>query len=174
MSFLDALERHRRLFAELGALEAQVVAMADQIERSIRAGGKVVFFGNGGSAADSQHRPLPALALTVDTSILTAHSNDYAFETVFARQVEALCGPADTVIGISTSGNSANIIAGLAAAKSVGAAGWAWTGRGGGKLAETADHILAVPESETARVQEAHLFIGHWICEDMDRRFATS
>ena len=186
MSFLDALERHRRLFAELDGLEAQVVALADQIERSIRAGGKVVFFGNGGSAADSQHlaaefvvryraerRPLPALALTVDTSVLTAHTNDYAFETVFARQVEALCGPSDTVIGISTSGNSANIIAGLAAAGSVGATGWAWTGKGGGKLAETADHLLAVPESETARVQEAHLFIGHWICEDMDRRFAT-
>ena len=186
MSFVEALNRHIGLFEQLASLEHVVAAMADDIVASIRAGGKVMFFGNGGSAADSQHlaaefvvryreerRPLPALALTVDSSVLTAQANDYTFDTVFARQVEALARPEDLVIGISTSGGSANVAAGLAAAGRIGARRWAWTGAAGEELAAVADRILVIPCRETARIEEAQLFIGHWLCEEMDRRFGA-
>ncbi|MEO4001010.1 SIS domain-containing protein [Mesorhizobium sp. CAU 1732] len=187
MSFLDALQRHNELFRQVDALETVANAMADDIETAIRKGGKVVFFGNGGSAADSQHlaaefvvryrmprQPLPALALTVDTSILTAQANDYEFASVFSRQVLALCSERDVIIGISTSGNSANVIEGIAAGCEIGAACWGWTGEKSGKIGELTPKLLQVPATETARIQEVHLFVGHWICEEMDRRFATS
>lgn len=186
MSFQGALTRHNQLFARLGELEASVMRLADQIETALRGEGKVLFFGNGGSAADSQHlaaefvvryktnrRALPALALTVDTSILTAHANDFGFATVYARQIEALCRPSDVVIGISTSGDSENIVEGIRAAAAIGATTWAWTGESGGRLRDIAPEILRVPSTETARIQEAHIFVGHWICEEMDRRFAA-
>lgn len=185
MSFQNTLARHNQLFQALGALEPVVGQLADQIERTIRQGGKILFFGNGGSAADSQHlaaefvvryktdrKAIAALALTVDTSILTAGANDYGFSSVYARQIEALCRKEDIVIGISTSGDSDSIVQGIRAAQEIGAAAWAWTGESGGKLKDIARQIIRVPSAETARVQEAHIFIGHWLCEEIDRRFA--
>lgn len=186
MTFRDALKRHADLFGRLGALEPVAAELASDIGRALQNGGKVIFFGNGGSAADSQHlaaefvvryraarRPLPALALTVDTSVLTAQANDFAFDSIFSRQVMALAGHQDVVIGISTSGSSANVVEGLAAARRIGARTWGWTGEDGGKLSAHCDRMLMIPSNETARIQEAHLFIGHWICEEMDRIFAA-
>lgn len=185
MSFLTTLQRHLDTFNQLGAFEPAVIALADRVETCIRNGGKVLFMGNGGSAADSQHlaaefvvrykmeRPtMAAIALTTDTSILTAHANDYSFATVFSRQMEALAKPEDLVIGLSTSGNSANIIDAIKIAKTIGCYTYAWTGESGGELLNIADTTLRMPSTETARIQEAHMLIGHWLCEEMDSRFA--
>ena len=182
MSFSNALQRHQELFNKLDSIQADTELLAEHITATFEAGGKLIFMGNGGSAADSQHlaaefvvrykaerRPLAAIALTTDTSILTAHANDYDFSTVFTRQMQALCQPKDLVIGISTSGNSANVIDAIKAAQSIGATCWAWTGATGGELKDIADHCLCVPCNETARIQEAHIFVGHWLCEEMDR-----
>ena len=168
-----AATRDRALddIARLGVLFAQAV----------KNGSCVFFMGNGGSAADSQHlaaefvgrfqkerRGLPAIALTTDTSILTAVGNDYGFEAVFARQVEALAKAGDVVVGLSTSGNSANILKALQAAKARGAVTVGLTGRGGGKMAEICDLCVKVPADVTARIQEAHILIGHIACELVD------
>lgn len=187
MSFSDALQRHFDTFNQLGQLETESRLLADQIDQCFQQGGKLIFMGNGGSAADSQHlaaefvvrykaerSPLAAIALTVDTSILTAHSNDYSYDSVFTRQVQALAKPEDLIIGISTSGNSANVIDAIEAAKKIGSTTWAWTGSHGGKLLNIADHLIRVPSDETARIQEAHIFVGHWLCEEMDRRLTAT
>jgi D-sedoheptulose 7-phosphate isomerase len=139
------------------------------------------FCGNGGSAADSQHlaaelvgrfvkerRGLPAVALTTDTSILTAVGNDYGYETVFARQVEALVRPGDVLIGLSTSGNSKNVLLALEKAKGKGAATIGFAGGDGGKMAGVCDVCLTVPSKVTARVQEAHILVGHILCQLVD------
>ncbi len=144
---------------------------------TVRKGGKIVFFGNGGSAADSQHLateltirykkdrpPIAAFALTTDTSALTATGNDMGFEKLFSRQVDALCKPEDTVIGISTSGNSANVLEGLKAARAIGCTTVGLGGRDGGKLAEVADLCLIVPSGTTSRIQEMHIILGHMLC----------
>ena len=112
--------------------------------------------------------PLASIALTTDTSILTAHSNDYHFDTVFERQVQALCKPEDIVIGLTTSGTSNNINLALEAANEVGAFTVAFTGRDGGKVKDIAKLPIIIKNDETARIQEAHMFIGHWLCEAMD------
>ncbi|MDO6594247.1 SIS domain-containing protein [Neptuniibacter sp. 1_MG-2023] len=183
MSFDNALQRHFDTFNKLQTIKAETEQLIEQIDLCLQKGGKLIFMGNGGSAADSQHlaaefvvrykaerKPLSAIALTVDTSILTAHSNDYSFDTVFTRQIQALAKPEDLIIGISTSGNSANIIDAIKAASEMGCKTWAWTGAHGGQLNEIADHLIRIPSDETARIQEAHIFIGHWLCEEMDRR----
>ncbi|MDF2375832.1 MAG: D-sedoheptulose 7-phosphate isomerase [Verrucomicrobiales bacterium] len=152
--------------------------MAAQCVKALEAGNKICFFGNGGSAADAQHfaaefvvrftrnrKGLPSLAFTTDTSVLTACANDFGFEAVFARQVEALCTPGDIVVGISTSGNSPNVVKGLEIAKASGVTTFAFTGAGGGRCGELADFLLAVPSGVTARVQECHLIAGHLICD---------
>ena len=144
---------------------------------------KCYFFGNGGSASDAQHlaaefvvryynqrAPLAAIALTTDTSILTAHGNDYSFDTIFDRQIQALAKSGDIAIGLSTSGNSANVINGLITAKNSGCWTCAFTGKSGGKLLDSADSCIQVPTDETARVQEGHIIIGHWLCEALDQR----
>ena len=141
-------------------------------------GNKILLFGNGGSAADSQHiaaefvgrfafdRPaLPALALSVNTSCLTAIGNDYGFDLVFARQIEALGRPGDVAIGISTSGNSPNVLQGLAAAKQMKIRTVAFAGRSGGKMKEAADYCICVPSDQTPRIQECHILVGHTISE---------
>lgn len=184
MSFSATLARHLDVVRTLGELEPELNAMAERVYRCVSGQGKVLFMGNGGSAADCQHlatefvvrykeerRPLASLALTVDTSILTAHSNDYGFDSVFVRQIQALARPEDVIIGLSTSGNSANVIQGIEAARALGCFTYAWTGQSGGKLLDIADVTLRMPTTETARVQEAHMIIGHWLCEEMDRRF---
>lgn len=150
---------------------------------SIRQGHKLLFFGNGGSAADAQHlatelvvryqknrSAIRALALTTDTSALTAIGNDFGFDELFARQVEALCGPGDVAIGISTSGNSENVIRGLQMAKAKGALTAALTGGDGGRLRFHADHTLVVPSATTARIQEMHLLLGHALCGLLEAR----
>lgn len=144
-------------------------------------GGRLFTFGNGGSAADAQHlaaelvgryrrerRPLPAVALTVDPSVLTCIGNDYGYEDVFARQVHAFAAPGDMVIGFTTSGRSPNVVRGLAAARERGAVAVLFTGADGGPAAGHADHVLAVPSRTTARIQELHLLLLHLLSEQVD------
>lgn len=159
--------------------------LATVCERALRAGGKVLFFGNGGSAADAQHlateltvryrrdrAPIAALALTTDTSTLTAAANDLGFEEVFARQVQALARPGDVCIGISTSGRSENVIRGLIAARARGAIAAAFSGGDGGRLVGLADPLLVVPSTDTARIQEMHILIGHLLCAVLEEELA--
>ncbi len=147
-----------------------------------RAGNKIVFFGNGGSASDAQHlatelavrykedrAPITAIALTTDTSSLTAIGNDFGFEALFARQVEALCRPGDVAVGISTSGNSENVIRGLRAAAAAGATAAGFGGRDGGRMREVADPFLVVPSDDTARIQEMHITLGHMLCGALEK-----
>ena len=162
-----------RIAAEI----ATIAAAAEAMIKSLRAGGKIMLCGNGGSAADAQHlaaelvgrylkdrAPLAALALTVDTSALTAIANDYAFEEVFARQVTGLGRPGDLLLALSTSGESANVLAAVAAAKAKGIATIALTGVGGGRLAPLADLAIRVPAARSNAVQELHIAVGHILC----------
>ncbi len=177
----QSLAAHLELISQLEALTPDIVQLGKIVNDSLARGGKILLMGNGGSAADSQHiaaelvgrfqkerRGLAAVALTTDTSILTSVGNDYGFEHVFARQVEALCRPGDVVIGISTSGNSANVVRAIEAGKAVGAVTVALTGEGGGKLGSMCDLTLAMPSRVTARIQEGHILIGHILCELID------
>ncbi|MCG8509276.1 MAG: D-sedoheptulose 7-phosphate isomerase [Rhodospirillales bacterium] len=145
--------------------------------RSIRGGGKIVFFGNGGSAADAQHlatelsvrykrdrAPIAGLALTTDTSAITAICNDTDFSDMFARQIEALCRPPDVAIGISTSGNSVNVNRGLETARKIGATAAGFSGKTGGVMKDLADPFILIPSDDTARIQEMHITIGHMLC----------
>src|SRR3989440_5540936 len=155
-----------------------IVEAAEAVYGCFEAGGKILLFGNGGSAADAQHiaaefvcrfnrdrAALPAIALTTDTSALTAIANDYGFERIFARQVEALCRPGDTVIAISTSGRSANVIAGIEAARARGARTIGLTGGDGGDMIGLVDIAVVIPSDVTARIQECHITVGHLISE---------
>ena len=163
----------------------KIEAMVDLILAAYRSGGKIIFCGNGGSAADAQHlaaelvgrfklerRALPAIALNTNTSILTALGNDYGYDTVFSRQVEALVNKNDIVIGLSTSGNSPNIIKAIEAAKARGAKTIGLTGGNGGSLAKITDLAIVVPSDNTPRIQEAHITIGHIVCELVEREIA--
>ncbi len=190
----DPLERTGAIFDEhllvaqrtreslMGEVEALGAALADAIER----GGKLLVFGNGGSAADAQHfaaeltghfamerDPLPAIALTTDSSALTAIGNDYSFADIFARQATALAVSGDLAVGISTSGRAENVIRGMAAAKARGAQAWALTGGTGGRLREVADRSIVVPSDVTARIQEMHITIIHVVCTLLDKRIAA-
>lgn len=182
MSAVDTLKQaiaeHQAVIAALEPLLPTIVTVAQAMRDCLARGGKILLFGNGGSAADSQHiaaeivgrykkerRGLPAIALTTDTSILTSVGNDYGFDFIFSRQVEALCTPADLVIGFSTSGNSRNVVLGIEKAKEIGAVTVAMTGGSGGKLADLCDHALIMPTSDTPRIQEAHILIGHSLCD---------
>jgi D-sedoheptulose 7-phosphate isomerase len=165
------------------ALEAIARAMAS----ALRAGGKILWCGNGGSAADSQHlaaelvgrfrlerRGLASIALTTDSSILTSVANDYGFEMVFARQVEAIGNAGDVLVGISTSGNSRNVIAALETGRAQGLVTVAFTGAGGGEIAALADHVFAVDSRDTARIQEAHILAGHMLCDWIELAAAST
>ena len=176
--FHQALADHLAVIQTLPAQLPILEAIAAQMIRAMSEGSKVLFFGNGGSAADAQHlaaefvgrfrrerRALPAIALTTDTSILTAIANDYSFDDVFARQVEALCNEGDIVVGISTSGNSKNVCAALRKARELGAFTVAFTGAGGGAAAGIADTTVCIASKDTARVQEAHILCGHMLCD---------
>lgn len=180
--FDSTIAAHGR-FAEKGLASVQTAAQA--ISSALRGGHKVLAFGNGGSAGDAEHlvaelvgrfeverRGLPALALTCDSSVMTAIANDYGYNTVFTRQVEALGNPGDVAFGISTSGKSANVEAALAAAKARGLVTIAMTGRDGGKMGADADIHLNVPEPSTARIQEVHRTIMHAMCALIDRDFS--
>jgi len=158
-----------------------IIEMAQVITSALRGGGRVVFFGNGGSAADAQHisaemvgkfkrirPPLNALALTTNTSILTAIGNDISFDEIFSRQVQAYLDEGDVAVGISTSGRSRNVILGVQAAKKIGVRTIALTGGDGGQLAPLCDLKVVVPSSDTQRIQECHIMIGHIVCELID------
>lgn len=185
-------DRIREIFAESvkvkeATLKNNLDAMAEAVETiaaAFQKNNKVLFFGNGGSAADSQHiaaefigrfqkerRSLPAIALTTDTSALTALGNDYGFDIIFARQIEGLGQKGDIAVGISTSGRSKNVIAGLKAAKKSGLKTISLTGCGGGEVAALSDIKLVVPSDVTARIQESHICIAHAICELVEKKF---
>lgn len=159
---------------EIGVIQE----VAERCQTALAAGNKILLCGNGGSAADAQHlaaefigrfqkerRSLAAIALTTDTSILTAVANDYGYDTVFARQVEGVGRSGDVFIGISTSGNSPNVVKAAEMARSTGMHTIAFTGEGGGKLREICDLTFAVPSRVTARIQEMHILAGHILCE---------
>jgi D-sedoheptulose 7-phosphate isomerase len=178
------IDGHLATLSRLDECAGVLSAIADAWVTALKAGKKIIFFGNGGSAADAQHlaaelvvryrinrRALPSIALTTDTSILTAHSNDYGFETVFARQVEALAQPGDVVVGISTSGTSKNVVAGLKAARERGCVVVSFTGQNGADCAALAHHAYCVPSPITAYAQECHLMAGHVLCEHVETAF---
>ena len=169
--------------------ESKFCKIIEDIVKSVitayKEGGKVVLFGNGGSAADAQHiaceligkfmlkrRAFPAIALTTNTSTLTAVANDYGYDTVFSRQIEALVDGRDVVVGISTSGESPNVIEAIIMAKAKGAKTVGLTGGNGGKLDEVAELVLIVPSTSTPRIQKAHITIGHIICELVEKEFS--
>jgi len=177
---------HAAVFEASRPLLKETARLAEAAISTLKAGGKVLLCGNGGSAADSQHiatemtvrfektrRALPAIALTTDTSALTAAANDFGYEHVFSRQVEALGRKGDLLIGITTSGNSPNVVAALHAARKLGLITACLTGHGGGLIARDrlADHLIVVPGNSTARAQEVHIFIGHLICAAVDAAF---
>tara|TARA_Y100000590_G_scaffold66674_1_gene72261 strand:+ start:140 stop:745 length:606 start_codon:yes stop_codon:yes gene_type:complete len=161
----------------------EIESIADMVYRTFNNNKRIFFCGNGGSAADCQHmaaeyvgrfkkerKGYPAIALTVDTSIITSVSNDYSFETIFARQLEALAVPGDLLIAYSTSGNSKNIIEVLKKAKSMGITSIGMTGQSGGDMNKLTDTLIKIPSNITARIQEAHLLLGHIVCEIVDQR----
>ncbi len=173
-AFATSIALHERMRANLGP----ALLAADTMAEAIKSGRKLLVFGNGGSASDAQHMSaelvgrfqreraaMAAIALTTDTSILTSIANDYSFKQVFARQVEALGQPGDVAFGISTSGESPNVVCALQAAKARGLKTIAMTGRDGGEVGRTAEIHVNVPDQSTARVQEVHRTLIHVICE---------
>ena len=164
------------------ALSGEILMAANTVRGSLSSGGKLLLMGNGGSAADCQHiaaelvgrfkkerKAIPALALTVDSSTLTALGNDYGFDTIFSRQVEAFATPKDSIIGISTSGNSKNVISALRLAQKIGAKTIGFMGNDGGEMKNFVDVGIIVPSNDTARIQEVHITIGHIICEIVEQ-----
>jgi D-sedoheptulose 7-phosphate isomerase len=161
----------------------RIVSVVDAVTAALKTGSKILFFGNGGSAADAQHLaaefvnrflierpPLPAIALTTDTSIITSIGNDYDFSEIFSKQIRALGMPGDIAWAMSTSGTSPNVIKGLEAAKKVGMITVGLTGKDGGDVAKMVDHSLHVSSHSTPRIQEIHITVGHAVCEMIDYR----
>lgn len=177
-AFAESIRVKRATAAECGEMIAQV---AERLIECFRSDGKVLLFGNGGSAADAQHiasewvgrqvidrRALPAIALTANSSELTAIGNDYGFDQIFVRGIEAHGRPGDVAIGISTSGDSGNLLAAVDAARERGLVTVGLLGKGGGKLASAVDYPITVPSYDTPRIQESHITIGHILCELID------
>ena len=185
-------ERIVRIFDEHARLQREflkhntemLIQVAEALLLAFRKGRTVYFFGNGGSAADAQHlaaefvnrfrldrRALPALALTVDTSVLTSIANDFGYDRVFARQIEAFGRPDDVAVGLSTSGASPNVIEGIRLARKQGLVTVGFSGGDGGALLRETDHCLVVPSKTTARVQEMHILAGHAICDLVEQEY---
>ena len=175
--FISNINSHREVVDRLHYLENDVCKAGSTAAQCLQQGGKLMFCGNGGSAADSQHlaaeltgrfindrRPLAAMALSTDSSALTCIGNDYSFDEVFARQVAGLGQSKDMLIGISTSGNSRNVIRAVQEANLLGMRTLGLLGRDGGELLRICDHSIVVPSSVTARIQECHILIGHTLC----------
>ena len=175
------LHAHRQLFAALDALAPPICAAGALLADTLARGGRLFFFGNGGSASDSLHlaaeftgrlrherRPLAALALNADVAALTAIANDYGYAEVFARQLAALARPGDCAVAISTSGHSPNVLKALQATRFLGISAVALLGRDGGAARTLADHAVVVPHEDSARIQEAHIFIGHTWCGQVE------
>lgn len=178
--FTDHLDVFGKTMEQMDVIQL----MAERCKEALKSGNKVLFCGNGGSAADAQHlaaeligrfqkerRSLASVALTTDTSILTAVANDYGYDEVFARQVEGLGRSGDVLIGISTSGNSANVVKAALKARDTEMHTIAFTGEGGGKLKDICDITFAVPSKVTARIQEMHIMVGHIICELVEEEY---
>jgi D-sedoheptulose 7-phosphate isomerase len=179
---IEASIATKQLLLNSSDVISTVATVSQVLVDSLSQGNKVLLFGNGGSAADAQHiaaelvgrfafdRPaLPALALSVNSSCVTAIGNDYGFDQLFSRQIEALSRPGDVAIGISTSGNSPNVLNGLLTAKKMGLRTVALAGRTGGKLKDIAEHCICAPSDQTPRIQECHILIGHIISELVER-----
>jgi D-sedoheptulose 7-phosphate isomerase len=179
----SSIEVHSRLIAE--CLPA-MAAGAEALVAAYRTGHKALFFGNGGSAADAQHlaaefvgrylrerQPMPALALNANTSAVTAIGNDYGYDQVFARQLQALGAPGDVVVAISTSGNSASVIEAIKQARRLGLLTIGLTGGSGGKMRDLVDVLIAVPSEQTPRIQECHILIGHSLCDAVEQLSAV-
>lgn len=175
--FLSNLTSHQTLMADLSVLDGVITRAGEALTERLAGGGKLMFCGNGGSAADSQHlaaeltgrfmkdrRPLAGLALSTDSSALTCIGNDYSFDDVFVRQLQALGRSGDALLAISTSGQSANVIRAVRAARELGIYTVGLLGRDGGALRPICDTAIVVPSQVTARIQEAHLLIGHTLC----------
>jgi D-sedoheptulose 7-phosphate isomerase len=184
---MSELEEHQTMIARLAGCAGVIEAAGELLINTVRQGGKILLCGNGGSAADCQHiaaelvvryekkrQAMAAIALTTDSSILTAHANDYDFETVFSRQIEALGNDKDCLIAISTSGKSKNILRAVESAKSKGMMVIGLTGCEGGELSKQATVSVIVPSVVTARIQEAHILIGHWWCGAIEEALSVS
>jgi len=181
----EELNDHQQLIKKvIDTLTGDIEVACEMITFTIKSGNKVLLAGNGGSAADAQHiaaelsgrfvkdrKALPGIALTVDTSALTSIANDYGYDHVFSRQVEALARPGDLFIGISTSGNSQGILNAFTAAKTIGCKTLGLSGRDGGKMNGICDLNVVVPSQTTARIQEMHILIGHILCKAVDDLF---
>jgi D-sedoheptulose 7-phosphate isomerase len=180
--FEQAIDEHLKVIRSLHDQVPLLNRIASRMSRTILDGGTILWCGNGGSAADAQHlaaelvgrflqerRGLPSIALTTNTSILTSISNDYGYENVFRRQVEALCVSGDIVVGLSTSGNSKNVCLALESAHQRGAFTVAFTGQDGGAVASIADETLRMPSNETPRIQEGHILCGHMLCDYIEK-----
>jgi len=179
------LKEHIEIINQLlGGDAGKIKEVARIISDCYKGGGKVVLFGNGGSAADAQHiaaelvgryklerKSLVAIALSTNNSIISAIGNDYGFDIVFERQIEGLVNKKDVIIGISTSGNSENVIRGILKAKEMGAKTIAFTGKSGGKMKNEVDILLNIPSENTPRIQEAHILVGHIICGLVEEEF---
>src|SRR5688572_28466770 len=174
-------DEHLRVASDAATLLPVIADLADRLTDALARGGKLLVFGNGGSAADAQHfagellgrfratrRPLPAIALSTDPSVVTCIANDISYDELFARQVAALAEPEDVVLGITTSGRSENVVRGQRAALERGAVVMAWTGQDPGSAGEAAELVLAVPSATTARIQEVHTLAMHTICVAID------
>jgi D-sedoheptulose 7-phosphate isomerase len=185
--FLENLHQHLTLFSCLESLDKPVARAASLITESLRNGGKLLLCGNGGSAADCQHiaaeftgrfikdrPPISAISLTTDTSALTCIGNDYSFNEIFSRQVSALGRPGDILLGITTSGNSGNVLAAVEAAHALGLQTIGLLGRDGGKALNLCKHSIVVPSDVTARIQEAHILIGHTICGMVEKELGLA
>jgi D-sedoheptulose 7-phosphate isomerase len=185
-TFISDLEQHQLVIKKLADCSDVIESAGALLIKTLKQGGKLLLCGNGGSAADCQHiaaefvvryekkrQALAAIALTTDSSILTAHANDFDFETVFSRQVEAIASEKDCLIAISTSGNSQNILNAVQAAKLKNMTVVALTGCEGGKLSRQATVSVIVPSMVTARIQEAHILIGHWWCGAIEEAFSA-
>ena len=185
--FARGFDDHLQVAEASRELESSFCSVLDVWLEAVRAGRKLLFFGNGGSAADAQHfaaemvvrfsvdrKPIPAIALTTDSSILTATANDLGAERVFARQIEALGERGDVAVASSTSGNSPNVLNALAVAREKGLKTVALTGGGGGRMIELADVSIVVPSPVTARIQEMHLLIGHLLCGALERELGLT
>jgi D-sedoheptulose 7-phosphate isomerase len=187
VDFEEVIREHQSMMASLVEVWPSLVAAADAVIERVKAGGAVFWFGNGGSATQALHfatelvgrfererRGIRSYALVADTSLITAVANDYSFDVIFARQIESLCRPGDVAVGLSTSGNSANVLQGVDAAASLGALTVGFTGDDGGKLARSVDIPIVVPHPRTCRIQEAHLFLGHTLCELVEAAVSES
>jgi len=183
---LSELDEHIKVAKQMKSLVDKINQASEMCVQSLQSGHKILIFGNGGSAADAQHiaaelvgrykierKGLPVIALTTDTSALTAIGNDYGYQYIFKRQIEALASPNDVVIGISTSGNSTNVLSALKLASKINCHTIGLSGRGGGEMGNLCDINIVVPSEDTPRIQEMHIFIGHTLCHLIESKYSS-